>query len=172
MREHSRELSVLETASNAQIIPNDLVYPSIRRGERLPFLDADFKPFFEGDERRGKDYLLACLEGIAFVEFLSYELLEKYGAYVGQKIFATGGAASSNLGLQIRADILQKSMHIPAHPHSAMGAAILAAAGSFNRGVGEVSKNMVSIKRVIEPSTSPVEQRLDRLAYFRTRCPF
>ena len=172
LREHSRELSVLETTANLQIIPNDLVYPSIRRGERLPFLDADFKPFFEGDERRGKDYLLACIEGIAFVEFLSYELLEKYGAYVGQKIFATGGAASSNLGLQIRADILQKSMHIPAHPHSAMGAAILAAAGYYNRGVGEVSKNMVSIKRVIEPSTSPVEQRMDRLAYFRTRCPF
>ena len=38
-----------------------------------------------------------------------------------------------------------------------MGAAILAAAGYFNR-EGEVSKNMVSIKRVIEPSTSPVEQ--------------
>jgi sugar (pentulose or hexulose) kinase len=171
LREHSGELSVLETSPNVHLIPNDLVYPSIRRGERLPFLDADFKPFFEGDERRGKDYLLACLEGIAFVEFLSYELLEKNGAFVGKKIFATGGAASSNLGLQIRADILQKSMHIPAHPHSAMGAAILAAAGYFNSGVGEVSKNMVSIKQVIEPSTSPVEQRLDRLAYFRTRCP-
>ena len=102
--------------------------------------------------------LLACMEGIAFVEFLSYELLETQGAIVGEKIFATGGAASSKLGLQIRADILQKSMHIPAHPHSAMGAAILAAAGSFNRGVGEVSKDMVSIKRVIEPSTSPVSK--------------
>ena len=64
---------------------------------------------------------MACLEGIAFVEFLSYELLEKQGAIVGEKIFATGGAASSNLGLQIRADILQKSMHVPAHPNSAMG---------------------------------------------------
>ena len=141
LREHNNELSVLEnTAANVQIIPNDLVYPSVRIGERLPFLDADFNPFFEGDERRGKDYLLACMEGIAFVEFLSYELLEKYGAYVGQKIFATGGAASSNLGLQIRADILQKSMHIPAHPHSAMGSAILAAAGYSNRGWGKYLK--------------------------------
>ena len=69
LREHSSELSVLETASNAQTIPNDLVYPSIRRGERLPFLDADFKPFFEGDERLGVDHLPACMEGIAFVEF-------------------------------------------------------------------------------------------------------
>ena len=113
-------------------------------------MDAGFKPFFEGKEKAGEDYLL-CMEGIAFVEFLSYELLEKYGAFVGKKIFATGGAASSNLGLQIRADILQKSMHVPEHPHSAMGAAILAAAGYFNRGVGEVSKEMVSVKRVIEP---------------------
>ena len=172
LREHKNELSVLENAAaNVQFIPNSLVYPSVRIGERLPFLDANFKPFFEGDERRGKDYLLACLEGIAFVEFLSYELLETQGAIVGEKIFATGGAASSNLGLQIRADILQKSMHVPAHPNSAMGAAILAAAGYLNRGVGGVSKNMVSMKGVIEPSTSPSEQRLDRLAYFRTRCP-
>ena len=95
----------------------------------------------------------------------------KRQALVGEKIFATGGAASSNLGLQIRADILQKSMHVPAHPHSAMGAAILAAAGYFNREVGVVSKEMVSVKRVIEPASSQSMERLGRLEYFRSCCP-
>lgn len=171
LRNHSEQLNELEMTGNSQIIPKVLVYPSIRQGERLPFMDAGFKPFFEGKERTGEDYLLACMEGIAFVEFLSYELLEKYGALVGEKIFATGGAASSNLGLQIRADILQKSMHVPAHPHSAMGAAILAAAGYFNREVGVVSKEMVSVKRVIEPASSQSMERLGRLEYFRSCCP-
>ena len=39
---------------------------------------------------------MACMEGIAFVEYMSYELLEN-GALVGKNIFATGGAVSSNL---------------------------------------------------------------------------
>ena len=46
LREHKNELSVLENAAaNVQFIPNSLVYPSVRIGERLPFLDANFKPF-------------------------------------------------------------------------------------------------------------------------------
>ncbi len=171
LRNHDRDLSMLESPENAKIIPASLVYPSVRKGERLPFLDSKFVPFFEGSERRGKDYLLACMEGIAFVEYLSYELLKKNGAVQGDKIYATGGAASSVLGLQIRADVLQKSMHVPAYPHSAMGASILAAAGYFNREVGKVSKDMVSMKLVVDPSSSPAAERLDRLAYFRMHCP-
>ena len=170
LRDHRNELSSLEETTNPDIIPNCLVYPSVRKGERLPFFDVNFVPFFEGDKRSGNDYLLACMEGIAFVESLSYSLLEKYGALVGNNIFATGGAVSSGLGLQIRAEVLQKSLHVPAHPHSAMGAAILAAAGHYNRTVGEVSKDMVSIKQVIEPSSSLSKERSERLAHFRNRC--
>ena len=35
------------TSANVHFIPNSLIYPSVRIGERLPFLDANFKPFFE-----------------------------------------------------------------------------------------------------------------------------
>ena len=97
LRDHRNELSSLEETTNPDIIPNCLVYPSVRKGERLPFFDVNFVPFFEGDKRSGNDYLLACMEGIAFVESLSYSLLEKYGALVGNNIFATGGAVSSVL---------------------------------------------------------------------------
>jgi len=115
--------------------------------------------------------LLGCLEGIAFVEYLSYELLEQLGAEVGGRIYATGGAATSEIGLQIRADILQKSLHVPSHPHSAMGAAILAAAGFYQKKVGDVSKEMVSIKEVIEPSAMVDSLRKERLEKFRSLCP-
>ena len=170
LREHSDSLNILASMQDCQVVPKSLVYPSIRTGERLPFLSSQFNPFFLGDKKDAKDYLLGCLEGIAFLEFLSYELLEKLGASVGDKIFATGGAALSDLGLQIRANILQKNFLVPEHPHSAMGAAILAAAGFCDRKVGDVAKDFVSIKKSIDPSSCIDPCRLDKLNQFRELC--
>jgi len=170
LREHKQALASLAAIANRTVVPNSLVYPSVRKGERLPFSDPSFEPFFEGTEKGGTDYLLACLEGIAFVECLSYELLEQLGAEVGNRIYVTGGAASSELGLQIRADILQKSLSVPAHPHSAMGAAILAAAGYQQKQVGEVSKEMVSISAVVEPLPSSNGRREEKMEKFRREC--
>ncbi|NIP98041.1 MAG: carbohydrate kinase, partial [Akkermansiaceae bacterium] len=66
--------------------------------------------------------------------------LGSLGATVGGTIYATGGAARSPLGLQVRADLLGKVLCVPAHPNSAMGAAVLAAAGFLERPVGELSR--------------------------------
>jgi len=171
LRIHGKELNELASGVSHNTIPSSLVYPSVRKGERLPFTHSSFEPFFQGGCKSGLDYLLGCLEGIAFVEYLSYELLEQLGAEVGGRIYATGGAATSEIGLQIRADILQKSLHVPSHPHSAMGAAILAAAGFYQKKVGDVSKEMVSIKEVIEPSAMVDSLRKERLEKFRSLCP-
>ena len=170
LREHKQALASLAAIANRTVVPNSLVYPSVRKGERLPFSDPSFEPFFEGTEKGGADYLLACLEGIAFVECLSYELLEQLGAEVGNRIYVTGGAASSELGLQIRADILQKSLSVPAHPHSAMGAAILAAAGYQQKKVGDVSKEMVSISMSVEPLPDRNRRREEKMEEFRRQC--
>jgi len=170
LREHGQALTALAASANRTVVADSLVYPSVRKGERLPFSDPSFEPFSKGGEKGGADYLLACLEGIAFVECLSYKLLEQLGTEVGNRIYATGGAASSELGLQIRADILQKSLLVPAHPHSAMGAAILAAAGYQQKQVGEVSKEMVSISVVVEPLPGKNEQREKKMEEFRRHC--
>ncbi len=170
LREHVDSIRTLASMKDCQTVPKSLVYPSIRKGERLPFLSSQFEPFFSGDKKDRKDYLLGCLEGIAFLELLSFELLEELGASVGNKIFATGGAASSDLGLQIRANILQKNLLVPEHPHSAMGAAILAVAGFYDRKVGDVCKDIVSIKESIDPSSGLDACRLDKLNQFRELC--
>jgi sugar (pentulose or hexulose) kinase len=128
-------INALVSMKDCQTVPKSLVYPSIRKGERLPFLSSQFEPFFSGD-----------------------------------KIFATCGAASSDLGLQIRANILQKKLLVPEHPHSAMGAAILAAAGFCDRKVGDVCKDFVSIKKSIDPCTGLDSCRLDKLNQFRELC--
>ena len=103
------------------------------QGERLPVNSQVFAPFFVGDENDELGVLLGCLEGVACVEAMVYELLEELGASVGGTIHATGGAAQSVLGLQIRSNLLEKTLRVPSHPNSAMGAAILAAAGFLER---------------------------------------
>jgi sugar (pentulose or hexulose) kinase len=95
-------------------------------------------------------------------------LLESLGAAVGDTIYATGGAAKSRLGLQVRADLLQKTLCVPSHPNSAMGAAILAAAGFLDRPVGQLSRQLVTIETTVDPRPSSLLQ--DRLAKFRQRC--
>ena len=89
---------------------------------------------------------------------------------MGENVFATGGATLSLLGLEVRADVLQKRVRVPAHPSSAMGAAILAAAGFHGEPVGEWSRRMVSITQTIEPSDSRRSYYRDRLAIFREHC--
>jgi len=171
LREHAKVLSTIETSLSRKTVPVSMVYPSVRKGERLPFSDPSFVPFFQGGQRSGSDYLLACLEGIAFVECMSYELLGRLGAKVNGPIFATGGGASSTIGLQIRADVLQKSFHVPACPHSAMGAAILAAAGHNESKVGDVAKHLVRIKKIIEPSSAMDSRRAEKFEQFQQKCP-
>ena len=145
-----------------------MIYPSVRTGERLPFSSSSFAPFLEGDQSDEVGVFLGCLEGVAFVEALVYELLESLGAAVGDTIYATGGAAKSRLGLQVRADLLQKTLCVPSHPNSAMGAAILAAAGFLDRPVGQLSRQLVTIETTVDPRPSSSLQ--DRLAKFRQRC--
>ena len=158
----------LEAAAAERGQTAHLIYPSVRKGERLPFSSQTFPPFFRGDEGDHAGVFLGCLEGVACVEALVYELLGDLGAAVGDTIYATGGAARSSLGLQVRADLLEKTLCVPAHPNSAMGAAILAAAGCLERPVGELSRQMVTIERTVEPQ--PSQYYRDRLAEFRRSC--
>lgn len=161
-------LEELEVAAARRMTTTHLVYPSVRTGERLPFSSQDFDPFCEGDPADEVGVFLACVEGVACVEALVYDLLESLGGPVGDTIYSTGGAARSELGLQVRANLLNKTLRVPLHPNSAMGAAILAAAGFLDQPVGELSRQMVTIRREVNPEPSSYYE--DRLGEFRDRC--
>ena len=169
-RRFGERLPELEATARGRDGTDHLVYPSIRRGERLPFAEDSFEPFFVGREEDEVGVFLACVEGVSFVEALIYELIESLGGVVGENLFATGGATLSLLGLEVRAAVLQKRIRVPAHPNSAMGAAILAAAGFHEEPVGKWSSRMVRILRTIEPSDSRMSYYRDRLAIFREHC--
>ncbi len=147
-----------------------IVYPSVRKGERLPIANPNFLPFGEMQNLSRSQYFLGCIEGLAFVEKMTYELLQELGAEVGDQIFATGGAVASQLSLQIRADVLQSSILVPQYPNSAMGAAILASAGYYSKTVGEMSAQLVKISIEVEPSSKINAPRNERMERFRQLC--
>ena len=163
----------LQTLENKTIsLPQHppLFYPSIRQGERLPFTNPKFKPFGVSGAVGKSEFFIGCLEGLAFVELMVYQLLEKLGAEVGSFIFATGGAAKSKMGLHIRAEMLQRTILIPQYPNSAMGAAILAIAGHTSRTVGEISGEVVRIVTEVDPPSMPDPARQDRFERFCQLC--
>ncbi len=70
-----------------------LVYPLVRIGERLPFVDPQAEGFIVGEPRDSRELYAAYLEGVGYVERWCYELLGDLGAEIGDTIYTTGGGA-------------------------------------------------------------------------------
>lgn len=146
-----KEQGIEENLKNSEVLTDGFVYPSIRVGERLPIASQDFRPFNTLQDQGEKVFYQACLEGIAFTEAMVFDLIRSLGGTTKGSLFAMGGTTKSSIGLQIRADVHQKILTIPANPNSAFGAAILAAAGYNHQSVAEASKAMVQLDRHIHP---------------------
>ncbi|MDG2488825.1 MAG: FGGY-family carbohydrate kinase [Roseibacillus sp.] len=169
-RRFGNRIEEIEMRALEQEETSHLIYPSVRQGERLPFASSSFKPFSCGEEDDEVGFFLGCLEGMACLEAMVFELIESLGGIVGGSVYATGGGARSRQSLQVRADLLSKSIKIPAHPHSAMGAAILAAAGFHHDPVGNWSRKMVKMAWVVEPRGGRENYYRDRFLEFKERC--
>ena len=169
-RRFGNRIEEIEVRSREREETSHLIYPSVRQGERLPFATSSFKPFCDGEEDDEVGFFLGCLEGLACLEALVFELIESLGGVVGENLYATGGGSRSRLSLQVRADMLCKCIKIPAYPHSAMGAAILAAAGFHGDPVGNWSRRMVKMSQVVEPESGRESYYRDRFLEFRARC--
>lgn len=135
--------------------PTNLVlYPLVRRGERLPFSKPDAMGFTLGEANDEEIYFTAHLEGLAYVERLAYEVVQGLGATVGDTLYVAGGGTRSMAGLQIRSDVLGKVLRIPEVPAGAMGAAILAGRGCAYQRVMDAATRMVRYAELVEPRTS------------------
>ena len=67
-------------AAAAERLPTEAVaYPLIRSGERFPFLAAKARGFFVPELPDPTDRYTACLEGVALVERLGYQMLDAAG---------------------------------------------------------------------------------------------
>jgi sugar (pentulose or hexulose) kinase len=144
---------------------NIIAYPLMRTGERFPFANPAAEGFFLGDARDEATLYTACLEGVGYVERLAYDVLKGLGAEMTDEICVAGGANKAAAWLQIRADILQKTLLVPAHSGAAMGAAIIAAGGTIYQGIVPAARAMVRIVKRVEPRRelqSAYEERYNR----------
>lgn len=142
-------------AESESLIPTGVrCYPLTGKGERFPFVDAGFEPFYIGDIFGGRLYP-ALMEGVGFGERYAFERMEALGAQVGDTICTTGGACRSELWLRIRASILNRRLQVPKVVDAAMGSALVAASGDFGS-LGAAAKAMIQYEKTVEPDAKLV----------------
>jgi D-ribulokinase len=150
-RSTKAELTGLDRAAAARGPAGCVAYPLVRTGERFPFVAPDAEGFVVGEPADEIESYRAKLEGVAFVERLAYEHLSVLGAGPKGKIATAGGASRSSVWNRIRATVLGRPLVVPAHPTSAFGAALLAAAGTIHPDLTAAAAAMVKRRDEVEP---------------------
>lgn len=121
------DLDALGRSANDLLPTCRIAYPLAKTGERFPF-SCETASGFGLDEIQDPALRFAAgMEGVALLERMGIERLEDLGLQVGPTIFATGGGASSETWLKIRASVTRRSCSVPDRPECAVGAAVLAA---------------------------------------------
>jgi sugar (pentulose or hexulose) kinase len=153
-------------------LPTDLVcYLLPGRGERFPFEKPDAESFLEREPRDREEGRAAQLQSIAFVERWGYEILEKCGVTISDRVFSTGSAAKSPILSQLRADILNRKVVRCVHPDAAFGASILAASGTFYlEDICSAIRKMTTLCESCSPTPGRMVRYDEIYASFRRAC--
>lgn len=132
-----------------------LVFLPYMAGERSPIWNPDAKGVFYGlgfDKTRAH-MVRAALEGVAYSLEHNMRIAREIGVDVDEML-AMGGAANSEVWVQIKADVTGKTFKIPtSDTATTLGAAILAGVGvGVYESFEEAVKETVKITRVQEPN--------------------
>jgi D-ribulokinase len=151
-----RDLGELDARAQECEPATSVAYPLVSRGERFPF-HADAAEGFElGRPRDETDAYAALLQGVAFIERLCFDYVDRLGATVEEPLRLTGGAARSRYWCQLRADVLERRVVVPEQSEPALGMAILASARE--RPVAAAAQEMVRIADCIDPRPAHAER--------------
>lgn len=153
-----RDLAALDRRAAEREPAGVLAYPLVSRGERFPFAVPEAEGFVLGEPADEADHFAGLLQGVAYVERLCFDYLDRLGAPTGGELSLTGGATRSRYWCQLRADVLGRPVRLVEHPEPAFGMAVLAA--SRDQPLDEAAIALVHAREVIDP-------RPDRLERFR-----
>jgi sugar (pentulose or hexulose) kinase len=145
----SADLDAMNEAATALGVPTSVMYPLAGQGERFPFIAPEARAFTFGAPSTPAEEYAALLTGVACIERLCFDYLAQLGAPTSGQLSITGGATRSAFWNQLRADILQRPLHIPSSTEAAFGAAILAA--SHASSLEESVQSMVHLRETIHP---------------------
>ena len=161
------DLGRFDRQSVGQLPCDHIAYPLIPHGERFPFLAADARGFCHPPTDDPVRQYAANLQGTAFLERLSYQVLDRATGVAGTEIYATGGASRSDIWLQLRADVNGRVIHRPECAESAFGSAVMAASAMWHDDVWAALRNMARTARSFEPDRSRSNQFEERFEQFR-----
>lgn len=133
-----------------------VTYPLVGVGERFPFTAAHARGFSTIDTDAAPARLAAILQGIAYLERLSYERVADLDADIKGPIVFTGATTANHYWNQLRCDILGRAVVVPESADAARGMAILALAEP-----GTLSATASRLTR-IAARYQPDEQRAQR----------
>ena len=145
------DLDVLGRAAARHERTRVVAYPLVSRGERFPFAAPDAQAFMLGTPDGDGEHAAALMQGVALVERLCLEALERLGAPVAGEISLTGGATRNARWSQLRADALGRDVRLPAQSESAFGMAILAAAAAGGEPLVDAARRMSHTAAGLEP---------------------
>jgi len=161
------DVQAMDAAAAGRLPSEGVAYPLVRAGERFPFLAADAHGFFVPEFSDRADRYAACLQGVALVERLGYQVLDAAAgdcpdfrlsengtvpfAPGAGEVYGTGGGSRSDVWMQCRADATGRVIHRPACGESAFGAAVLSAAGAHYNSIVEAVARMVRLERTFTP---------------------
>lgn len=147
-----------------------LIYPLMRKGERFPFQNSEAEGFMAGRVKNDYHLFVGFLEGVGLVERWSYEIVEKLGAEVKNRIYTTGGGARSLPWLRIRASILNKQVARPKYGESAFGSAVVAASHIAHSDLTTAIEEMVKLEITVDPEKELVKFYQAKYRRFREAC--
>jgi xylulokinase len=163
-------------ASAAQIGAHGLLFLPYFMGERTPYMDAHARGALLGlTLAHGRPEIArAILEGITLACYNAFTVLQELGASPTRIVLA-GGGATSTFWRQLVADLFGHPVHpLAVSAQSALGAALLAAAGVGHLDLLSAAQKWARTSTVVEPDPShhaAYQQLLPvfRLAYLQNR---
>ncbi|PLT33933.1 carbohydrate kinase [Bacillus sp. V5-8f] len=144
---------ILLNGMAGKIIPSNLLsYPLQQQGERFPFVSERARGF--DPPKADKFHLFTSrMEGVSFIERLSYEMIEDLSGEKIKEIYTAGGASKSDVWLSIRSNVLKKPIYKMKHVEGAVGAALTAAAETYFSDIEEAGSNMLIQEKIVEPGS-------------------
>ena len=149
-----RDLDALGEQAAAHERTRVLAYPLVSRGERFPFAAPDAAAFTIGSPAGDAELAAALMQGLALVERLCLEQLDRLGAPACGELSLTGGATRNRRWCQLRADALGRPARLPEQTESAFGMAILATAATAGEPLADAAQRMSRTRCVFEPRSA------------------
>lgn len=153
----SDELNFLNAQASKLIPTSYLAWPLKQAGERFPFRAPQARGF--APKALSKTSLYAAnMEGVAYIERLAYERIEKLSLEPVKSIYTAGGGSNSDAWLRIRSNVLNKPIYRCKEASGVLGAAICAASKTIYPSLTEAGRNMTSIALEVLPEQDLVQQ--------------